>query len=138
MTFFICTQPPQSLSILMFPCEVEAMELHTASLIESTLLGSPRERFPTPIFTNILNNKVTQKQIFLFLFFCRYTVIHTQQNTLLAFNHSFKARYHLLSLHSLSMLGYFPSGIAEFVLICPHCATQVPLRPRIHPDKVLK
>lgn len=138
MTFFIFTQPPQSLSILIFTCEVEAMELHTASLTETTLLDSPSERFPTSVFMNILNNRVTQKQVFCFRFFCRYTVIHIEQNTLLAFKHSFKERCHLLSLYSLSMLGCFPSSIAEFVLICPHCATQVPLRPRIHPDKVLK
>ena len=42
------------------------MELHTASLTESTLLDSLSERFPTPIFMNILNNRVTQKQIFCF------------------------------------------------------------------------
>lgn len=56
------------------------MELHTASLTESTLLDSPSKRFPSSVFMNILNNRVTQKQVFCFRFFAG-TLSFTQSKT---------------------------------------------------------
>lgn len=106
------------------------MGLDTASLTESTLPGSPSKRSPTPKFMNILTNRVIQKLVVVVVVFYRYAIIHTEQNTLLTFKHSFTARCHLFSLHSLPMLGCFPSSIAEFVLIDPVKQLWKSLHPR--------
>lgn len=89
------------------------MALDTVSLEDNPFLGHPSKRLPAPKFTSNLN-KLRRHS-----FFSRPTIIHTEQNTLLMFKQHFKVRFPLFSLHSV--LGGFPSGIAEFQLICPHC-----------------
>ena len=41
------------------------MELDTASPTDDSFLAHPSKRLPAPKFTNNLNNRVTQKQLFI-------------------------------------------------------------------------
>lgn len=85
-----------------------------------------------PEFTNNLKTSYSETV------FYRPTVIHTEQNTLLTFRRHFKVRFQLFPFHSLSMFGCFPRSIAEFVWLYPRGTTQLPLGPRIGPDKAVE